>query len=74
MGATQLFKNILSFYIEGFRNMRVGKTLWAIIGIKVLIFFVIMKWLFFPNYLNENFQTDQERSEYILNNLTYKGE
>jgi len=50
--------------------MRVGKTLWAIIGIKVLIFFVIMKWLFFPNYLNENFQTDQERSEYILNNLT----
>ena len=28
----------------------------------------------FPNYLNENFQTDQERSEYILNNLTYKGE
>jgi len=70
MGFTQLFKNIFSFYIEGFRTMRVGKTLWAIIGIKVLIFFVIMKWLFFPNYLNENFQTDQERSEYILNNLT----
>ena len=73
MGLTQLFKNILLFYIEGFRNMRVGKTLWAIIGIKILIFFVIMKWLFFPNYLNENFQTDQERSEHVLSNLTKGG-
>ncbi|HHH19068.1 MAG TPA: DUF4492 domain-containing protein, partial [Campylobacterales bacterium] len=45
----------------------------VIIGIKFLNFFAIMKWLFFPNYLNENFKNDQERSEHVLNNLT-KGE
>ncbi|HHD75869.1 MAG TPA: DUF4492 domain-containing protein, partial [Campylobacterales bacterium] len=30
---------------------------------------VVLKTLFFPNHLKENFTTDQERSEYILNNL-----
>lgn len=50
--------------------MRVGKTLWGIIGIKLILFFVIMKWLFFPNILKEYFRTDQERSDYILDQLT----
>lgn len=50
--------------------MRVGKSLWAIIGIKFILFFVIMKMLFFPNFLKENFNTDTQRAEHILNNLT----
>jgi hypothetical protein len=50
--------------------MRVGKTLWKIIGIKLILFFVIIKLLFFPNLLEENFNTDTERSEYILHQLT----
>lgn len=50
--------------------MRVGKTLWAIIGIKFILFFVIIKWLFFPNILKEHFCTDQERSDHILKQLT----
>jgi len=58
------------FYVDGFRNMKLGKTLWAIIGIKLFIFLVVMKILFFPNHLKENFSTDQERSEHILENLT----
>lgn len=50
--------------------MRLGKTLWGIIAIKFLLFFIIMKMLFFPNILKENFQNDQQRAIYILNNLT----
>lgn len=65
-----IIKKIFQFYIEGFKNMRVGKSLWAIIGIKFILFFVIMKLLFFPNFLKENFDTDAQRSEHILNNLT----
>ena len=63
-------KKILFFYIDGFKRMHVGKTLWKIIGIKLILFFVIIKLLFFPNLLEENFNTDTERSEYILNHLT----
>ena len=50
--------------------MRVGKRLWRIIAIKFFILFVVMKWLFFPNYLEENFDNDTQRSYYILEQLT----
>lgn len=63
-------KKVYTFYHDGFKNMRLGKTLWGIIAIKFLIFFVVMKTLFFPNHLKENFENDQQRSEYILENLT----
>jgi len=65
-----IIKSVLSFYIEGFKNMKLGKSLWLLIAIKLFILFVIMKWLFFPNYLKENFINDNQRSEYILQQLT----
>ncbi|MCW8821407.1 MAG: DUF4492 domain-containing protein [Sulfurovum sp.] len=74
MNIITLIKKITLFYIEGFRNMRVGKRLWLIIGIKFILFFVIIKLFFFPNFLKENFSNDTQRSEYILNNLTQEGE
>lgn len=63
-------KKIFQFYLEGFQNMRVGKTLWGIIGIKLFLFFFVMKILFFPNFLKENFDNDTERANHILNELT----
>jgi heme/copper-type cytochrome/quinol oxidase subunit 3 len=74
MNITTILKNIALFYIEGFKNMRVGKKLWLIIGIKFILFFVIMKLLFFPNILKENFTNDDQRAAYILENLTREGE
>lgn len=50
--------------------MKLGKRLWAIIGMKFVIFFVIMKILFFPNFLKENFSNDSERAEHVLQSLT----
>ncbi|WP_457745762.1 DUF4492 domain-containing protein [Sulfurimonas sp.] len=67
---TKFFKSVYFLYYDGFVNMRVGKTLWILIAIKLFVMFVIVKWLFFPNILKENFQNDQERSEYILQQLT----
>lgn len=63
-------KKVFQFYLEGFKNMKLGKRLWAIIGIKFVIFFVIMKILFFPNFLKENFSNDSERAEHVLQSLT----
>ena len=60
--------SILSFYIDGFRSMRLGRTLWKIIGFKLLVFLLLLK-IFFPNYLETNFATDQQRADHVLNNL-----
>ena len=46
-------------YYDGFRNMRLGKTLWAIILIKLFIMFAILKVFFFPNFLKEHAQGDE---------------
>ena len=49
--------------------MTLGRTLWAIILIKLFIMFFILKLFFFPNVLNTNFKTDAERAEHVGNEL-----
>ncbi len=65
-----IIKKILSFYKEGFASMRLGRRLWLIIVIKFIILFGIIKWLYFPNYLEDNFDNDTQRGYYILEQLT----
>lgn len=65
-----IFIRIFKFYYEGFRNMTVGKKLWLIIFIKVFIFFIILKLFFFPDFLKTRFRSDQERSNYVIEELT----
>lgn len=64
VSATSIFR----FYIDGFRSMRLGKTLWKIILLKLLVFFVVLN-LFFPNYLKNNFETDRQRADHVLHNI-----
>jgi len=63
---------VFLFYYEGFRNMTLGKTLWAIILIKLFIMFAILKVFFFPNFLNSRFESDEEKAAYISEQLTEK--
>ncbi len=65
-----LSKKVFDFYISGFKNMKVGKKLWLIIGIKLFIFMFIFKILFFPNLLKEKFDNDKDRADFVINNLT----
>ena len=60
---------IIDFYKEGFKNMTVGKTLWAIVLIKLFIMFAILKVFFFPDILKKNFKTDSERGNYVYEQL-----
>lgn len=60
---------IWRFYMEGFRNMTLGKTLWAIILIKLFIMFFILRLLFFPNILQQKYDTDEERANQVIENL-----
>jgi len=66
----ELARRIVSFYADGFRGMRLGRTLWAIILIKLLIMFGVLKIFFFPDYLHDNFKNDMERADHVLTNLT----
>ncbi len=65
-----MISNIYTFYRDGFRSMRVGKKLWAIIFIKLFIMYPVLNAFFFPNYLNTNFATDDERAGHVLVHIT----
>ena len=55
--------------MEGFRSMTLGKTLWAIILIKLFIMFFILRLFFFPNILQQKYDTDEERANQVIENL-----
>lgn len=58
-----LLVRIWTFYRDGFREMTLGRTLWAIILIKLFIMFFILKLFFFPSFLKE--KTPQENQQYV---------
>ena len=64
-----VFKRIFRFYVEGFRSMTIGKTLWMLIIIKLFIMFAILKIFFFPNILSSNFDNDDDRAQHVRNEL-----
>lgn len=65
-----ILKRIFRFYYEGFKNMpRWGKQMWLIILVKGFVVFILVKFIFFPNHLKKNFETDEQRSEHVINEL-----
>lgn len=61
--------SIYLFYRNGFKEMTVGKRLWGIILIKLFFMFAVLKLFFFPNYLNTNFDTDEEKGNHVMEQL-----
>ncbi len=61
---------IYHFYCNGFRSMTVGKTLWKIILIKLFVLFAVLKLFFFPDFLQNNFATDEERADHVFEQIT----
>ena len=65
-----VIKKVFQFYYDGFRSMTLGKTLWIIILIKLFIIFAILKIFFFPNFLNSKGNSNEEKANYIITEMT----
>lgn len=61
-------KQIWNLYYDGFRSMTLGRTLWAVILVKLFIIFVVLKLFFFPNYIKEHADEGQE-AEFVSTEL-----
>jgi len=61
---------VFRFYVDGFRSMTTGKTLWKIIFIKLFIMFAVLKLFFFPDFLATNFSTDEQRADHVIEQIT----
>lgn len=65
-----MIKKIFQFYRDGFSGMPgYGRKLWVIIFIKLFIMFAIFRLFFFQDFLETNFKSDTERSDYVIERL-----
>lgn len=64
----QVLRRAIRFYVEGFRGMTVGRTLWAIILVKLFVIFAVLKLFFFPDPLAG--RSDEERGRQVMRELT----
>jgi hypothetical protein len=49
--------------------MRLGKKLWLLIGLKLLIMFGLLKLFLFPDVLSEGLNSDSARSDFVSKRL-----
>lgn len=67
-----LFARVWTFYRDGFREMTLGRTLWAIILIKLFVMFFILRLFFFSPFLKE--KTSEEKQQYVGEELIRRAE
>lgn len=65
-----LLRKVASLYVDGFRNMTIGRSLWALIIIKVVILFAVLKLFFFPDLLESGYDNDADRADAVRDALT----
>ncbi len=63
---------IIYFYIDGFKNMRVGKTLWKIIFVKLLVIFLVLNYFIHDKSLKSEYKSYDEKVNFVYENLKRK--
>lgn len=55
--------SVWNFYVEGFRNMTWGRSLWWLILLKVVILFAVLRAFFFEPVLSG--KTEEQKIEHV---------
>lgn len=65
-----LIRNIYNLYSDGFKNMTIGKTLWKIILIKLIVIFIFLNYFIHDKSLKSEYTTYDKRVDFVYKNLT----
>jgi hypothetical protein len=69
LAAVMIIKQIIDFYVEGFKSMTLGRKLWLLIIVKLIIFFAVIKVVFFPDLLKSRYNSDADRADAVRSSL-----
>lgn len=67
-------KSIFLFYYDGFKNMTVGKILWKIILVKLVIILVFLKYFIHDKNFKTEYKTYDEKVNFVYENMKLKEE
>lgn len=65
-------KSIGNFYINGFKSMKVGRTLWKVIFVKLFLILVVLNYFVYDKSLKSEYVTDKEKADYVYQSLKGK--
>lgn len=71
MRQKNFWRRTADLYADGFRGMTWGRPLWALIILKLIILFAVLRVFFFRPVLSG--KTDAQKSEYVGTVLTERG-
>jgi hypothetical protein len=61
---------VVHFYRDGFLSMTIGKKLWLIIIIKLVVMFGVFRLFFFHDDLSKHASDRSGKTDYVLEQLT----
>ena len=64
----QTMADIWRFYRDGFRQMTLGRVLWLIIIVKLVVMFGVLRLFFFPDFL-ATMSADDDKDRYVSSEL-----
>lgn len=62
-------KSIYQFYVDGFKSMKTGKTLWKIIFIKLVVILLILNYFVYDKSFKSEYKTVEQRTNFVYENL-----
>lgn len=66
---TNFIARVWRFYRDGFRQMTVGRYLWALILVKLVVLFLVFRLFLLPDRLSRDYRSDDERSRAVRHDL-----
>lgn len=63
-------KKIVNFYVDGFKNLTLGKTLWKIIILKLIIIFTFLNYYIYDKSIKSEYQTEIQKINFVYKNIT----
>lgn len=68
MNKQSFLYRVYDLYVDGFRHMTLGRTLWTVIIVKLVIIFAVLKLFFFPDFLKTHAAEGHE-ADYVATEL-----
>ncbi|GGD49783.1 hypothetical protein GCM10012288_24790 [Malaciobacter pacificus] len=62
-------KNIYLLYKEGFQNLTIGRILWKLIIIKLIVILLFLNTFVYDKTIKTEYKNDNEKIQFVLKNL-----
>lgn len=62
--------NIINFYKDGFKNLTLGRVLWKIIFIKLIVILIILNFFIYDKSINTEYKTENQKIDFVYKNIT----